>query len=121
MTTRINWLDKKTCLCGVWSCTCLPDPQGVKLKPGERILFGCQADISSGIRSVILDRIWLFHGNKNLVSASVPKHRVVNGFHKLLEILLRKTVHLPDQDEKTRAWATEKLMELPSLFREVTS
>lgn len=115
-----TWDEDRKCPCGVRGCMCLPNPQDVDLRPGERIEFGHITDARGPVRN-IFERVWIHHEGMSLVSAREPNKRMVKAYWKVLEALLRRTVHLPGQDEETRLWATEKILELPSLFRKATS
>lgn len=113
-----NWDENRMCPCGERGCMCLPNPQGVPLLPGERIEFGHITN--PGRVCSTFDRVWIHHVGMSLVSTRQPKQKMINGFWRVLEALLQRTVHLPGQDEETRLWATEKILGLPSSAREVT-
>lgn len=100
------------CLCGSKGCTCMPSPHDIKLRPGERVAFGSRTTVSDGIYE-----IWIRHKRKQIVFAHRPTKKAIRGFRNLLDALYRKTIHVPGQDDKTRLWAAEKLLDLPDLFR----
>lgn len=120
MTNKSSWDKNRMCPCGTGGCLCLPNPQDVPLLPGERIEFGHITDVGRD-EGGFFDRVWIHHVGMSLVSTRQPKQKMINGFWRVLEALLQRTVHLPGQDEETRLWATEKILGLPSRSPEVTS
>lgn len=102
----------RICLCGARGCTCLPDPRDIQLSPGERIIFGSKLRVDGFSNH---EDFWIRCGSRNIVELERPSRDAIEGLRKLLDALYRKTIHVPNQDEETRLWAVEKLMEVPNL------
>lgn len=109
---RIKWHDNRTCLCGEKSCKCLPDPRDIELSPGERIVFGRKLSFDGPDH---YEEFWIRCGTKTIAAAKSGNRKRKEGLRKLLDILYRKTIHVSGQDDETRLWAVEKLMEVPNL------
>lgn len=111
-TDRRRWDSREMCLCGVGGCLCLPNPRDIELSPGERIVFGRKLSVD-GLNS--FEDMWIRGKERSIANLHRPTRKTLNGLRKLLDALYRKTIHVSGQDEETRLWAVEKLMDVPNL------